>query len=93
MALEIEKAVKAKYQSAIDEKEKIHKRLWHQIQQKRAYIADVKTMKTSKSEKMIQISSTHSEIKTLQEQHKEAKKEFDIWFAELEEKMREESKS
>ena len=90
---DIEKEIKAKYQPDIEEKEKNHKQIWHQIEHKRAYIADVKTIKTSKSEKDLQISFSNSEIRTLQEQHKEAKKEFDAWFLELEVKMKEEMKA
>ena len=90
---DIEKEIKAKHQPHIEGKEKIHKQIWLQIQHKRAYIADVKTIKTSKSEKDLQISFTNSAIRTLQEQHKEAKKAFDVWYLELAVKMKEEMKA
>ena len=90
---EVEKEILAKYQPEIDAKEKIHKAIWHKIQQKRAYIADVKSIKTSKSEKDLQIMMTNGDIKELQNEHKEAKNSFDIWHKDLEIKMKEEVKA
>jgi len=79
-----EKEIDKKYQPQIVEQEKLHKSIWNQIQNKRAYIADVKTIKTSKSEKDLQIAMTNSEISALQKEHKEAKQDFNKWFKELE---------
>jgi type I restriction enzyme M protein len=88
-----EKEILAKYQPEIEAQEKIHKQIWHQIQRKRAYITDVKSIKTSKSEKDFQILVTNSEIKALQEKHKEAKTTFDIWYKTLEITMKDETKT
>jgi len=79
-----EKETAKKHEPEIKEKEKIHKEIWQQILNKRAYIADVKTIKTSKSEKDMQISFTQMDINKLIEEHKIAKKEFDSWYKNLE---------
>jgi len=78
------KEITKKYEQEIKEKEKTHKYIWQQILNKRAYIADVKTIKTSKSEKDMQISFTQMDINKLIENHKAAKKEFDSWYKNLE---------
>ena len=84
---EAKKEIFDKYQTEIEEKEAQHKKIWHQIQNKRAYIKDVKSIKAAKSEKDMQISWTNSEINQLQQKHKEDKKEFDSWHKDLEKKM------
>jgi len=88
-----EKEIAKKHEPEIKEKEKTHKEIWQQILNKRAYIADVKTIKTSKSEKELQIAMTNSEIRILQNKHKEAKQDFDKWFKELEITMASEIKA
>lgn len=80
----VEKEIAKKHEPEIKGKEKIHKEIWQQILNKRAYIADVKTIKTSKSEKDMQISFTQMDINDLLEKHKAAKKEFDSWYKNLE---------
>ncbi len=75
----VTKEINDKYQAQIETKEKEHKRYWHEIQRLRAYIKDVKTIKTSKSEKELQIMMTNVDISKATNQHKEAKAEFDKW--------------
>jgi len=79
-----EKEIAIKHEPEIKGKEKSYKEIWQQILNKRAYIADVKTIKTSKSEKDLQIAMANSEISILQKKHKEAKLDFEKWFKELE---------
>jgi len=88
-----EKEIARKYEPQISEQEQLHKNIWHQIQNKRAYIADVKTIKTSKSEKDLQIMMTNNEISQLQKAHKEAKQAYDEWYKGLEIKIKEEIKA
>jgi len=88
-----EKEITKKHEPVIKEKEKTHKEIWQQILNKRAYIADVKTIKTSKAEKDLQIAMTNSEIRILQKEHKEAKQDFEKWFKELEITMASEIKA
>ena len=89
----VKKEIEQKYEQEILEKERAHKQIWHQMQAKRAYIRDVKSIKTSKSEKNMQILFTNSEIAELQEQHKIAKKEFDAWKKDLDTKKEAEIKA
>jgi len=84
MVKKAEKETAKKYELAIKEKEKIHKDIWQQIINKRADIAAVKTIKTNKSEKDMQMSFTQTDINKLIESHKTAKKEFDSWYKNLE---------
>jgi type I restriction enzyme M protein len=88
-----EKEIAKKHEPEIKEKEKTYKEIWQQILNKRAYIADVKTIRTSKSEKDLQIAMTNREISILQNKHKEAKQNFDKWFKELEITMASEIKA
>ncbi len=75
----VKQEINDKYAPEIAEQEKIHLNVWHKIQAKRAYIKDVKSIKTSKSEKNMQISYTNSQIAQLQTEHKTAKKDYDDW--------------
>ncbi len=84
--------IKTKYQPEITEKEKIHLNIWHEIQYKRDYIKDVKSIKANKFEKDLQISSTNEKIAELQKEHKEAKISFDIWKKELDAQIQTEIK-
>jgi len=79
-----EKEIAKKYEPEIMEKAKMHKEIWQQILNKRADIADVKTIKTSKFKKDIQISFSQMDINKLLEKHKTAKKEFDNWYKNFE---------
>lgn len=83
IVVEVSKQIKLNYQPIIAEKEQIHKNIWHEIQNKREYIKDVKSIKTSKSEKDLQILMTNNDIAKLQKEHKEAKASFDVWKKEL----------
>ncbi len=93
ISIAAEKEVEDKYRPQIEEQEQVYKKIWLQIQNKRAYIIEVKTIKTSKSEKDLQIMLTNTEITLLQKQHKEAKDAFNDWYKALEVKIKEEAKT
>lgn len=90
---DITKKVSDKYQPEIDAKEKVSKKYWHEIQRLKAYIADVKSIKTSKSEKDLQIMLTNGEISEATRLHKEAKAEFEKWLKEINAKKETEIKA
>jgi type I restriction enzyme M protein len=85
--------LKTKYEPEIIAKEEIHKNIWHKIQAKRDYIKDVKSIKTSKSEKDLQIMLADMDIAKLQKEHKEAKASFDTWKKELDTQIQTEIKA
>jgi type I restriction enzyme M protein len=91
----ITKAVKEEINEkyGVAEKQQMHLGIWHKIQAKRAYIKDVKSIKTSKSEKDMQISYTNMEIARLQAEHKTAKDDYEAWFKEIDKKMQTEIKA
>jgi type I restriction enzyme M protein len=87
------KEINEKYQPQITEKEKEHKRYWHEIQRLQAYIKDVKSIKTSKSEKDLQIMATNSQVTETTRLHKEAKAAFDKWETDLDKRIEAEIKA
>lgn len=87
------KEINDKYQPEIEAKEKQYKLYWHEIQRLRAYIKDVKSIKTSKSEKEIQILHTNAQINEVTKQYEEAKATFDKWKTELDKKIEAEIKA
>jgi type I restriction enzyme M protein len=87
------KEINEKYQPQIEEKEKIHKQYWHEIQRLRVYAKDVKSIRTSKSEKDLQLMLTSSDISEATKKHKEAKIEFDKWKSDLDKKIETEIKA
>lgn len=89
----ITKEINDKYQPQIEAKEKEYKRYWHEIQRLRAYIKDVKSIKTSKSEKEIQILDTKGQINEATKQHKESKAAYNKWKAVLDKKIETEIKA
>ncbi len=87
------KEINEKYQPQIEEKEKIHKQYWHEIQRLRSYAKDVKSIRTSKSEKDLQLMLNSGDVSEATRQHKEAKAEFDKWKSDLDKKIETEIKA
>lgn len=81
--VKVSKEINDKYQPQIEEKEKIHKQLWLEIQRLRAYVKEVRSIKTSKSEKELQIMVTNGNINETTIKHKEAKAAFKVWEKEI----------
>lgn len=87
------KEINEKYQPQVEEKEKIYKSFWHEIQRLRAYAKDIKSIRTSKSEKDLQLMLTSGDINEVTTKHKEAKAEFDKWKSDLDKKIETEIKA
>ena len=90
---DVTKKINDKYQPEIDEREKVSKKYWHEIQRLKAYIKEVKSIKTSKSEKDLQFLLTNGQVSEFTILHKEAKAEFDKWLKETNAKKEIETKA